>query len=138
MGFSIPDSPRGQSDAGTQASSTADSALASANAGLRDGFRSSLAARRRNAIIPGSLSFDAMGSPRSPYVFLTQDHRRALSQAAQQQQQMHQHPASSSQLASKPVPSIRRHGEQGTELCWNLMVIMKGGVLLNCSAHNPM
>ncbi|RLN82923.1 hypothetical protein BBJ28_00000873 [Nothophytophthora sp. Chile5] len=119
MGFSIPDSPRGQSDAATQASGTAHSALASANAGLRGGFRPSLAVRRRNAIIPGSLSFDAMGSPRSPYVFLTQNHRQALSQAAQQQEQMHQQPTPSSQMASKPVPSIRRHGEQAGAGDWH-------------------
>ncbi|EGZ17154.1 hypothetical protein PHYSODRAFT_437228, partial [Phytophthora sojae] len=66
--------------------------------GLREGFRQSLAARRRNAIVPGSLSFDALGSPRSPFVFMSQEDRRAqtLRQAQGQEQQARR----------KEVPSI--------------------------------
>ncbi|KAK1945652.1 hypothetical protein P3T76_002700 [Phytophthora citrophthora] len=81
MGFSIPDSPSGQSDAGTQWN---EPTLAPSRTGLREGFHQSIAARRRNAIVPGSLSFDALGSPRSPFVFLSQEDRR--SQALRQEQ----------------------------------------------------
>ncbi|EEY61045.1 uncharacterized protein PITG_01289 [Phytophthora infestans T30-4] len=55
--------------------------------GLREGFQQSIAARRRNAIVPGSLSFDAMGSPRSPFIFLSQENRRALAQRQEQEEQ---------------------------------------------------
>ncbi|KAG2788491.1 hypothetical protein PC129_g7384 [Phytophthora cactorum] len=84
MGFSIPDSPRGKTDAGTQ---WTEPTLAPSRTGLREGFHQSIAARRRNAIVPGSLSFDALGSPRSPFVFLSQENRRALAQRQEQGQE---------------------------------------------------
>ncbi|ETK85194.1 hypothetical protein L917_09747 [Phytophthora nicotianae] len=83
MGFSIPDSPRGKTDAGTQWTGPS---LAPSRNGLREGFHQSIAARRRNAIVPGSLAFDALGSPRSPVVFLSQENRRALAQSREQEQ----------------------------------------------------
>ncbi|KAE8998632.1 hypothetical protein PR002_g18680 [Phytophthora rubi] len=100
MGFSIPDSPGGQSDAATQWSGPT---LAPSRTGLREGFRQSLAARRRNAIVPGSLSFDALGSPRSPFVFMSQEDRQALVQREEQGREQ--------QTRGKAVPSIRRHGD---------------------------
>ncbi|KAG6950778.1 hypothetical protein JG688_00014010 [Phytophthora aleatoria] len=84
MGFSIPDSPRGKTDAGTQ---WTEPTLAPSRTGLRESFHQSIAARRRNAIVPGSLSFDALGSPRSPFVFLSQENRRALAQRQEQGQE---------------------------------------------------
>ncbi|KAG7376628.1 hypothetical protein PHYPSEUDO_013025 [Phytophthora pseudosyringae] len=102
MGFSIPDSPRGQTDAGTQWN---EPTLAPSRAGLREGFRQSIAFRRRNAILPGSLSFDALGSPRSPFVFMTQEDRRSLSQRQVQGQELQQ-------SGVKGVPCIHRHGDQ--------------------------
>ncbi|KAJ8503056.1 hypothetical protein ON010_g19136 [Phytophthora cinnamomi] len=104
MGFSIQDSPRGHSDAATQSEPT----LAPSRAGLREGFQQSLAARRRNAIVPGSLSLDALGSPRSPFVFMSQEDRQALAQRQEQGQEQEQ------QAGAKAVPRIRRHGDQGT------------------------
>jgi hypothetical protein len=102
MGFSIPDSPpRELNDAATQ---FAEPAQATLHQGFRQ-FRQSLAARRRNAIVPGSLAFDALGSPRSPVVFLSQESRRALAQRQEQGQE---------QGRAKSVPSVRRHGDQGT------------------------
>ncbi|KAL4133132.1 hypothetical protein PRIC2_003453 [Phytophthora ramorum] len=101
MGFSIPDSTRDQNDAATQSDST----LASSGAGAREGSRQSLVARRRNAIVPGSLSFDALGSPRSPFVFLSQESRRAIAQRQEPEQGQEQQ----QQSEAKAMPSIRRH-----------------------------
>ncbi|KAL3668878.1 hypothetical protein V7S43_006168 [Phytophthora oleae] len=98
MGFSIPDSPCGQSDAGTQWN---EPALAPSRTGLREGFRQSIAARRRNAIVPGSLSFDTLGSPRSPFVFLSHEDRR--SQALRQEQGQEQ----------QSGVKMSRHDDQG-------------------------
>eukprot|EP00644_Phytophthora_capsici_P004709 jgi/Phyca11/506438/fgenesh2_kg.PHYCAscaffold_19_\ len=99
MGFSIPDSPCGQNDAGTQWN---EPTITPSRTGLREGFHQSIAARRRNAIVPGSLSFDALGSPRAPFVLLSQEDRR--SQALRRQEQRQE------QQSGVKVP---RHDDQG-------------------------
>ncbi|CEG40622.1 uncharacterized protein PHALS_10808 [Plasmopara halstedii] len=75
-----------------------DSTIAPSTSGLRRGFQQLIAARRRNAIVPGSLTFDTLESPRSPLVFLSLENRRALIERQNQEQQY--------QSNGKPVSSI--------------------------------
>ncbi|RLN44900.1 hypothetical protein BBJ29_001829 [Phytophthora kernoviae] len=108
MGFNIPNSPRGQCDAAVQWTGTAEPTLTPSGAVLGEGFRQSLVARRRNAIVPGSLSFDVLGSPRSPHVFLTQEHRRFLAQSQDHGQQT----TSSHAAGTKAASGMYRHADR--------------------------
>lgn len=90
MGFHIPDSPprRNVSSATSQTTTATTAAITTSTRTTStststdtDGvqFSERFSMRRRNAIVP-SLFIDVVGSPRSPYVCLSRDHRLALSQ----------------------------------------------------------
>ncbi|TMW62923.1 hypothetical protein Poli38472_005541 [Pythium oligandrum] len=93
MGFHIPDSPRpGHSHAPTwadgtcQTVSTGTSTSSDASTETTIEFRENFAAhrrRRRNAMIPIPV-IDIVGSPRTPPIGLTTDHRLALLQFQEQ------------------------------------------------------
>lgn len=90
MGFHIPDSPsRRTTTSASSQTTTASQASDAADANavqFSERFSSRRIVSRRNALVP-TLFIDVVGSPRSPFVCLSRDHRTALSRQHEQAQQ---------------------------------------------------